>query len=266
VELEHLHVLEGDPAPPHDRGAVAGERVRVRRDAEHPAVAARGEDDRLRADHVELARPELVRDDPRGPPVVGSEEVQAVELVEESHVALHALLVQGLQDHVPGPIGRVAGSADGRLPVVPRVPAEPALVDPPVGRSVERQSPALELVDRVDRLFGHEERGRLVDEVVAALHRVERVPFGGVLLDVPERRADAALRRAGMRPGGVELRDHDRPAALRELDRGAQPGPAAADHDGVVRVGRGHPTGPHFVGSKVRTITLPITMSVNPST
>ena len=62
--------------------------------------------------------------------VVVAQQVQAVELVEEAHVALHALLVQRLQDHVAGAVGRVARAHDRRLAVVARVAAEPALVDP----------------------------------------------------------------------------------------------------------------------------------------
>ena len=75
-----------------------------------------------------------------------------------------------------------------------------------------------------------------------------------------ERRAHAALRRAGVRAGGVELGDHGGPHAARGLDRGAQPGAAGADDHRVVRVGRGHAIGTypgHFDGSNVKTMTVP---------
>src|SRR6478735_8359448 len=49
--------------------------------------------------------------------------------------------------------------------------AEPPLIDPSVGRPVERQAPALQLVDSLDGLLGHQHRGGLVDQVVAALDR-----------------------------------------------------------------------------------------------
>ena len=111
VELEHLHVLERDAAPQHDRRPVAGERVRVRRDPEHPPVAAGGEQHGLGPEHVDLAGRELVRDDAAAR-AVGHQQVQAVELVEEANVALHALLIQGLQDHVAGAIGGVARALD----------------------------------------------------------------------------------------------------------------------------------------------------------
>ena len=60
VELEELHVLERDPAAVQDRRAVAGQGVGVRGDLEHPAVAARREDDGLGAEDVELTGRELV--------------------------------------------------------------------------------------------------------------------------------------------------------------------------------------------------------------
>ena len=129
MELEELHVLQRDAAPERDREAVARERVGVRGDPEHPAVAAGREQDRLRAEHVELTGRELVGDDAGGAAVVGAQQVQAVELVEEPDVALHALLVEGLQDHVPGAVRRVAGALDRPLAVVRGVSSEAPLVD-----------------------------------------------------------------------------------------------------------------------------------------
>ena len=191
VELEELHVLEWDAAPERHREAVTREGVGVRGDPEHPAVAAGREQDRLRAEHVELTRRELVRHHPRGAAVVREQEVEAVELVEEANVPLHALLVQGLQDHVTRTVRGVAGAFHRPLAVVRRVAAEAPLVDAALGRPVERQSPALELVDRVDRLVREDLRRRLVHEVVAALDRVEGVPLRVVLLDVAECGTDA---------------------------------------------------------------------------
>ena len=94
-----------------------------------------------------------------------------------------------------GAVGRVARAHDRRLAVVARVAAEPALVDLALGRPVEREAPVLEL-DRSRRRPRSvmSSRRRLVDEVVAALDRVERVPLGRVLLDV--RRAPRTCRPA----------------------------------------------------------------------
>ena len=79
----------------------------------------------------------------------------------------------------------------------------------------------------------------LVADVVGALDRVEGVDLGRVLGRVPERGVDAALGRAGMAAGRVELRDHpDVCAGVVGLDRGAHAGAAGADDQDVV--GRFH--------------------------
>jgi hypothetical protein len=69
---------------------------------------------------------------------------------------LDALLVERLQDHVAGSVGREAGPPDGRLAVVAGVAAEPPLVDLAVRRAVERQAHVLELDDRLDGLAGQD--------------------------------------------------------------------------------------------------------------
>ena len=59
---------------------------------------------------VELAGGDLDGDDPPAL-AVDHDEVQHVELVEERHALLDALLVERLEDHVAGAVGRVAGAA-----------------------------------------------------------------------------------------------------------------------------------------------------------
>src|SRR5215211_7683176 len=117
----------------------------------------------------------------------GEEQVEDVELVEELHLLLDAVLVERLQNHVPGAVRGEAGPADGCLAVVAGVATEPALVDPSLGRPVERQSHPLQVQDRVDGLLAHHLGGVLVDQVVTALDGVEGVPLPVVLLDVRQR-------------------------------------------------------------------------------
>ena len=120
----------------------------------------------------------------------------------------------------------------GRLAVVAGVAAEPALVDLAVGRPVERQAHVLELDDGLDRLAGEDLGGVLVDQVVAALDRVEHVPLPVVLLEVAEGGADAALGGAGVGAGGIELgQDGGVDALAGQLERGPQAGAAGADDD-----------------------------------
>ena len=206
VELEELHVLERDAVPVAQGHAVAGQAVGVRGDPEHPPEAAGGHQNRLGAEAVELAVGDAVGHHAGGSATLVwlaalEEQVNDLVLVEELDAVLDALLVERLQDHVAGPVGREAGAADGRLAEVAGVAAEPALVDLAVGRAVERQAHVLELDHRLDGLVGQHLGRVLVDEVVAALDGVEHVPLPAVLLEVAERRADAALGGAGVGAG-----------------------------------------------------------------
>ena len=230
------------------------------RDLVHAPEAAGGEEHRLRVEDVEVAAGEAHRDHAAAD-AVAHEQVEQEVLVEERHAVLDALLVERLEDAVPGVVGGVAGALDGGLAEVARVPAEPPLRDPAVGRAVERQAPVLEPVNRLDRV-ARQDLGRvLVGEVVAALDRVEHVPEPVVRLLVPERGADAALRRAGVRADRDELADDGGADVRGELQRRHQPRAAGPDHDHVrlVRllvVERGHP--PSSLGRRnVRIVNRP---------
>src|SRR5690606_15193756 len=78
--------------------------------------------------------------------------------------------------------------------------------------------------------------GVLVDEVVAALDRVEGVPLPRVLLDVRERRGHAALRRARVGTRGIELGDDSRLGVRAGLNGRAHACAARTDDDHVVLV------------------------------
>ncbi len=239
VELEELHVLQRQPAPVDGGLAVAGQGVRVRRHLEELAGAAGGVDHGLRLEDVDLAGRQLVGHHAgRLLDAVDLDEqlVQDVELVEELHALLDAVLVQRLEDHVAGAVGRVAGAADRGLAVVAGVPAEAPLVDRPVGRPVERQAHLLQVEDGVDGLLRQDLGGVLVDQVVTALDRVEGVPLPVVLLHVRQRGGHAALRGARVGAGRVELGQDRGAAALGRLDGGPHTGATGADDDGVVLV------------------------------
>ena len=124
--------------------------------------------------------------------------------------------------------------------MVTGVAAEAALVDLAVGRSIERKAPVLQLDHRVDRFPAHEDRGRLIDQVVATFDRVEGVPFGVVLLHVSERGAHASLGRPRVRTGGVQLRHDARPDRSGGLESGSKAGPAGSDDHRVIVVEGGH--------------------------
>jgi hypothetical protein len=177
---------------------------------------------------------ELVRDHAAAG-AVDHDQVEHVELVEERDLVLDRLLVERLQDHVAGAVGRVAGALDGALAELARVAAELALGDLALRRAAERQAHVLELVDGLDHLDGERLRHVLVGQVVTALDRVEGVPLRVVFGHVAQSRADAALRRTRVRARRVELADDGDPhvRVLRRVPRGHEPGAPRADHDHV---------------------------------
>ena len=261
VELVELHVLQRKSLAEHDAHPVAGQRVGVRRGLEHLAGAAGGEDDRLGVEDVDLAGGQFVgnRAGAYGT-VIGlrHHDVEDVELVEELDALLDAVLVQGLQDHVAGAVGGVAGPADGGLAVIAGMAAEATLVDAALGRAVERQAHLLQIEHRVDGFLAHDLGGVLVDQVVAALDGVEGVPFPVVVLDIGQRGAHAALGRAGVRARRVELGQHGRAGALGRFDGGAHSGPAGTHDHYVVSVElHNAPYQPVMVGSKVKITKVP---------
>ena len=89
-------------------------------------------------------------------------------------------------------------------------------------------SPGASLREDLDRV--------LVADVVGALDGVEGVALRRVLGGVAERGVDAALGRAGMAAGRMELRDDaDVGARVVGLDRRAHTCAAGADDEHVVR-------------------------------
>ena len=235
MELVKLHVLQRKSLAEHDADAVAGQRVRVGGGLVHPARTAGGEHHGLGVEDVDLAGGQLVGDHAGGHRAVrglGQHQVQRVELVEELHVVLDAVLVERLQDHVAGAVGGVARPAHRGLAVIAGVPAEAALVDATFRGAVERHPHLLQVEHGVDGLLAHDLHRVLVGQVVAALDGVEGVPFPVVVFDVGQRGAHAALRGAGVAAGGVELGQH----------RGADPGPGldGRPHPGAARTDDHH--------------------------
>ena len=221
--------------------SVAGQRPGIRGDPEHPAEAAGRQQDGLGPEGVELAVGDPIGDH-AGRPTAGpglaavEQQVDDVVFVEELDAGLDALLVERLQDHVPGPVGGEARPADGAFPEVPGVAAEAALVDLAVRRPVERQAHVLELDHGLDRLAGEDLGGILVGQVVTALDRVEHVPLPVVLLVVAEGGTDPALGGPGMGAGRVELgQDGRRHPGLGQLQGRPQAGAAGA-HDQRIEV------------------------------
>ena len=126
------------------------------------------------------------------------DQVEHVELVEEGGTFLNVLLVQGLQNHMPGAVLGVTAALDCRFTELAGVAAELALGDLTFRGARKRQAHVLQLVHGVDHVFGEHLGGVLVSQVVTALDGVEHVPFPVVLADVAQSCAHPTLRRAGV--------------------------------------------------------------------
>ena len=168
------------------------------------------------------------------------EHVHDLEFVEKGDLVLDALLVEGLQDHVPGAVGGVAGAADRRFAEVARMTAESALVDAPLRGPVEGQAAVFQIVDGLDGLFGQDLGRLLVDQIIAAFDRVEGVPLGFVLLHIAQGRADAPLGRAGMAANGIEFGENRGVRLLAGFQGGIEAGAAGADDHGVKLMNHRH--------------------------
>ncbi len=227
MELHHLHVLQRHAGAQRHRHRVARAGPGIRRADVEPAGAARGEDRRLRADRLQPAVQQIPGDHALAAVVV-DDEAPAEELLVDADVALHELLVEHLDQHVARDIGCIGGPrrAGG---------AEGPLRDPAILGAGEDGAPVLELVDVARSLVAEDLDRVLVAEVVGALDRVVGVRLGVVLGGVPERRVDAALGRAGVAAGRVELRDdRDVGAGVVSLDRSAHACAPGPDHEYVV--------------------------------
>ena len=229
MELEEFHIFQRQAAP-HDHGrAVAGEGVGVGGDLPDAAMPAGGKDDRLGMEDMHLAGGQLDRNHARGRPV-DHQQVNRLEFVEEGHVVFHALLVERLQDHVTGAVGRMAGPPDRFAGHVIGMPAKRALGDLAIRRPVEGQAHVFQFVDGRHGLIAHELDRILVAQVIRAFDGIVGVPFGMVFFLAAERCADATLGGAGVRTGGVELGDNGGFGAPGGVQAGHEPRPACPHH------------------------------------
>ena len=205
VELDELHVLQRQAGPERHRVAVAGAGVGGGAGEVRAAVAAGGEHCRVGANPVQGAVVEVPGEHPAAGPFLVHEQVDREVLDEELRVVAQALLVERVQDRVPGAVRRRAGPLGGAFPEVGGHSAERTLVDAPVLGAGERDAEVLELDHGRDRLAAHVLDGVLIAEPVGALDGVVHVPAPVVLAHVAERGADASLGRDGVAAGGEEL-------------------------------------------------------------
>ena len=235
VKLEKLQVLQGHAAPQGDGRPIPGQGMGIGRDLEHAAHTPGGKEDRLGAEGVDLAGEDLIGYHATGGSIL-DQQVEDVVLVKELHVVAHTLLVERLEDHVAGVVGRIAGAAHRSLAKVVGVAAKGPLGDPAVRGAVEGQPPVLQLVYRLDGLLGHRLGCVLIDQVVAAFDRIKGMPLPQVFLAVAQGRANATLRRARVGPGGIELAEDRHAADLAQFQGCPQSRAASTDDDRIKRV------------------------------
>src|SRR2546421_4054707 len=126
------------------------------------------------------------------------QQIEHEVFVEEAHLVLHRVLVHRLQDHVPGAVGGVAGTAYRSLAKVACMSAEAALVDTPIGCAVEWQATMFQFVDGIDR-FTCQDLGRgLIYQVVAALDGIVHMPLPVVFFHVAQRGRNTSLGGSGV--------------------------------------------------------------------
>ncbi len=229
VELHELHVLQRQAGVERHRHPVARARVRVRRRAVEPPHAARRQDRRCSGDHLHAPVEEVPADDASAASVFLDEPEREV-LLENDEARVHPLLqllVEDLDEHVAGDVGRIDGPRRARG-------AERTLVELALLVAREHAAPALELVDVARRLAREDLDRVLVAEVIGALDRVEGMRLGVVVRLVAESCIDAALRGSRVASRRMELRDDGDPrAGIVSLDRGAHACAAGADDEHV---------------------------------
>jgi hypothetical protein len=235
VELDELHVLQGQAGAQHHGAAVAGAGVCRGAGLVHASTSTRRDHRHVGAEPVDRSVLQAPSEQTATDTVLVNQEIESEIFGEESRAVLEALLIERVQDGVAGAIGGGGGPMGHRaLGVFGRMAAERPLVDLAGLGAAERHAEMLELDDRRDGLVAHVCNRVLVAQPVGAPDRVEHVPAPIVLLDVPEGGADPALRRDGVAARRVDLGDAGRVQAGGDhAERRPEARAAGAEHDHV---------------------------------
>ena len=220
--------ISSAPGLIRERVAVAGAFPAVAGDLVGAPGAAGREDDRPGGEHLEPPALPLVADDARRASVAHQQRDDG-EFHVDVDAAVDAVVLKRADQFEPGAIADVR---ETRIAVA----AEVALEDPAVLGPIEHRAPGFELAHAIGRFLGVQLRHAPVVDVLAAAHRVGEVHFPAVaVVDVGERRGDAALGHDGVRLAEQRLADQpDLHAGRRGFDGRAQSGAARADDENVV--------------------------------
>ena len=230
VELHEFHVQQRGPGVVGQAVAVSRIFPAVARDLEGPADAARGQDDRFRAEDPETSPLPVVAEGAHDPVAVLQQGHDGV-----FHVHFHALVdpvvLKGADHFQAGAVTHV-----GETGIL--VSAEVALQDAAVGRPVEQGAPGFQLTYAVRRFAGVQFGHAPIAQVLAAPHRVGEMDAPAVpVVHVGQRRRDAPFGhdRMGLAQQGLAHQSHRYPGS-RGLDGRPESRSAGADHEHVMFV------------------------------
>ena len=237
VKLHELHVLERVARSRGHRAAIAGAGVRRGAREVGAPVSAGREHRHVRAEAVQCAVLQVPGDQATAPALLVDQQIDREVLDEKLRVVLEALLIEGVQDGVPGAVGRGAGALGGAFAEAGGHATERALVDLAVFGSRERHAVVLELHHRGDRLAAHVLDGILVAEPVRPLHGVVHMPGPMVFAHVTEGSAHSPLGRHGVAAGREQLGDARGGQPFRcQSERRPQASASRSHYDYVVAV------------------------------
>ena len=211
VELDELHVLQGQACAQHHAATVTGAGVGAGRGVVAAAIAAGRQHHSMRAEPVDRAVIQAHRDHADAAAIrtlARHDQVDREIFDEEVRVVLQALLVERVEHRVPGTVGGGAGALHRRaFAHVLHVAAEGTLVDRTVLVARKGHACVLQLVHRL-RGFAREIFDRvLVAQPVRPLHGVVHVPGPVVGRVVAEAGGDTALRGNRVRTRREDLGD-----------------------------------------------------------
>ena len=233
VELDELHVLQGQSGAQGHAAAIPGAGMGAGGREVGPAVAARGQDHHLALETVQGAVVQLPGGHTPADALV-HDQVEGEILDEELGVVGQGLAVHGVQHGVTRAVRRGAGALDGGLAEVTGHAAEGALIDLAIRGAREGYAPVLEFVDRRGSVPAEVFDGVLVAQPIRPLDGVVHVPAPVILAHIAEAGRDAALGRHSVRAGREDLGDAGGlQARLGAAEGGAEAGAAGADDDDV---------------------------------
>ena len=197
MELNKFHVLHWQAGAQHHGAAVTRAGMSGSTREIRTAVAARSENDLVRAKTMQATRCQVDRDDTPACAIFHYQ-INGKILNEKLGIVFEGLLIQRMQHRVACAISCRTGALCSAFAKVGRHAPKRALVYLAILRTGKRHTVVLQLDDGCGRFLAHVLDRILVAEPVGALDGVVHVPAPVVLTHVAQRCADAALRRNGV--------------------------------------------------------------------